>query len=236
MPGNQPTTTPCVVDLVSGPTAPGDIDEFELQHARRMLALLKGKLGRQGLLDLLSADIEEANAFMSGRVTASSGQLRPATTVLAIKGLTSSEFLQWLDRQFDNESVMLAAEPDHIVITPLPDASVKIVEVLGAHVCEIRLPIYEGAATWDDAIVAEVLPEADYPIRRIATLTLPDGTFIGRMCTQFGDTAEGFKRQPHGVLSRGVSSRRLRTSPTTPRRGIPQLDSRRGHRDVTLIC
>ena len=112
--------------------------------------------------------------------------------MLAIKGIKSSEFLQWLDRQFDNESVMLAAEPDHIVITPLPEASVKIVEMVGAHVCEIRLPIYEGAATWDDAIVEEVLPEADYPVRRIATLTLPDGTFMGRMFTQFGDTAEGF--------------------------------------------
>ena len=32
----------------------------------------------------------------------------------------------------------------------------------------------------------------EYPFRRIARITLPDGTLLGRMLTQFGDTAGGF--------------------------------------------
>ena len=42
----EPAT--CTVELVSGPTAPGDIDDFELQHARRVLAQLKAAIGAKG--------------------------------------------------------------------------------------------------------------------------------------------------------------------------------------------
>ena len=63
----------CVVDLVSGPTAPGRIDDFELEHARRVLAQLKSSLGRQGLLELLSADINVGVDFMREMVEQSKG-------------------------------------------------------------------------------------------------------------------------------------------------------------------
>jgi hypothetical protein len=112
--------------------------------------------------------------------------------MLAVKGLKATPFLHWLDGQFDKEAVMLAAEPDHFVIAPHADARVTIVETLGEYVCQIHLPPYDGAATWDAAVVDELLPESEYQFRRIARITLPDGTLVGRMLTQFGDTAEGF--------------------------------------------
>jgi uncharacterized protein len=182
----------CVVELVSGPTAPGGIDDFELQHARRVLAQLKAAIGREGLLELLSPDIKLGVDFLREMADRSKGKLRPATTVLAVKGLTATEFLHWLDGQFDKETVMLAAEPDHFVIAPNEAARVTIVETLGEYVCQINLPPYDGAATWDAAVVDELLPEYEYQFRRIARITLPDGTLVGRMLTQFGDTPEGF--------------------------------------------
>lgn len=182
----------CVVDLVSGPAAPGRIDDFELEHARRVLARLKSSLGRQGLLELLAADINVGVDFMREMVEQSKGKVKPATTVLAIKGLTATQFLHWLDSKFDQESVMLAAEPDHFVIAPNPDSTVTIVETLGEFVCEIRIPAFDGAGNWDAAVVDELLPESEYPFRRIGRITLPDGTLVGHMLTQFGDTAGGF--------------------------------------------
>jgi uncharacterized protein len=182
----------CVVDLLSGPTAPGSIDDFELQHARRVLAQLKAAIGREGLLELLSPDIKSGVDFLRDMAEQSKGELRPATTMLRVKGLKATPFLHWLDGQFDKEAVMLAAEPDHFVVAPHADARVTIVETLGEYVCQIHLPPYDGAATWDAAVVDELLPESEYQFRRIARITLPDRTLVGRMLTQFGDTAEGF--------------------------------------------
>lgn len=182
----------CVVDLVSGPTTPGCIDDFELQHAGRALALLKGTLGRQGLLELLSADIERGVDFMREMAEKSMGQLKPATTVLAIVGLTPTQFLHWLDGKFDQEAVMLAGEPDHFVVATNADATVTIVETLGDFVCQIHLPAFDGAANWDGAVADELLPDSECQFRRIARITLPDGTLVGRMLTQYTATAEGF--------------------------------------------
>jgi hypothetical protein len=178
--------------LVSGPTASGDVDDFELQHARRVLARLKAAIGREGLLELLKPDIKLGVEFLHEMAVRSEGRLKPATTMLAIRGLKATQFLHWLDGQFDNEVVMLAAEPDHFVIAPNQTARVTIVETLGEYVCQIHLPPYDGAATWDPAVVDELLPESEYQFRRIARITLPDGTLVGRMLTQFGDTPEGF--------------------------------------------
>ena len=182
----------CVVELVSGPTAPGGIDDFELQHARRVLAQLKASIGRQGLLELLNLDIKMGVDFLREMAKQSEGKLKPATTVLSVKGLKATQFLHWLDGQFEKESVMLAAEPDHFVVAPNEEGRVTIVETLGEYICQIHLPPFDGAATWDAAVVDELLPESEYQFRRIARIALPDGELVGRMLTQYGDTTEGF--------------------------------------------
>jgi hypothetical protein len=179
------------VALVSGPTGEGSIDDFELLHARRALARLKSHLGRQGLLDLLADDIAEGDTFLREKVKASDGKFSSGTTVLSIRGLKAAQFVRWLERTFNDEPTLLAAEPEHYVIATNPDTTVTVVENLGPYVCRVLLPGYGVAANWsvaDDAL----LPESEYPFRRLADLSLTDGTVVGRVLTQFGDTAEGF--------------------------------------------
>lgn len=178
------------VRLVSGPTEPGDIDNFELEHARRALARLKSLIGHQGLLDLLATDIAEGNAFLAEHARKSNGELRSATTVLTARGIKAVRFLKWLGAAFADETVLLAAEPEHWAIAPQPDGTVSVVENLGRYVVDLRLPAYDTAS--DAAPPAELLPEADFPYRRIADMRVSDGTVVGRMLTQFGDTDEGF--------------------------------------------
>ncbi|MFG3178528.1 hypothetical protein ACGFZC_26200 [[Kitasatospora] papulosa] len=67
------TPSPVAVTLTSGPAGPGSIDDFELFYARRALHRFRARLGRQGLLDLLAADIEEGNAFLRESARASDG-------------------------------------------------------------------------------------------------------------------------------------------------------------------
>lgn len=181
-----------VVDLVAGPTRAGAVDDFELAHARTALARLKGLIGREGLLDLLATEIEEGNAFLKKMARDSQGVFRSATTALAVRGIKSAQFLHWLDNSFGNEAVLLAAEPGHYVIARKPDSKVTVVEQLGTHICHIELPAYDATMSWAAETADEMLPESQYPIRRIAPIRLPDGTLVGRLLHQFGDTDEGF--------------------------------------------
>jgi uncharacterized protein len=186
------TQSPVSVTIAAGPTGTAIADSFELQHARQVLAKLKARIGRHGLLKLLAADIKEGDDFLREMAMRSHRVLRPATTVLTVHGLKAAQFLRWLDISFTDESVLLAAEPDHFVMAPNPDSTVMVAENLGPYVCRIYLPAFDAAVNWTAETVNELLPESDYPYRRIADMSLEDGTVVGRMLTQFGDTDDGF--------------------------------------------
>ncbi|MCX5214755.1 hypothetical protein OG689_36800 [Kitasatospora sp. NBC_00240] len=186
------TALPVTVALVSGPSGTGSIDDFELFYARRAVARFRERLGRQGLLDLLAADIEEGNAALRESARTSDGSFTGRTTVLATQGLTSGEFLGWMGKAFSDESVLLAAHPEHYSITDQEDGSVHVVENIGPHIASFYLGSWGAEAmTWaEDA--AERLPEAEFPHKQATNLFLADGTIIGRVLIQFGDTADGF--------------------------------------------
>ena len=84
------------------------IDSYELFYARRALALLKRKLGRKALLDLLQEEIAAGDAFLRDHLGHSGGSQATGTTVLSAHGISASEFVGWLGRAFAREDVMLA--------------------------------------------------------------------------------------------------------------------------------
>ncbi|MFI8004323.1 hypothetical protein [Streptomyces sp. NPDC086010] len=186
-------TRPVAVALTSGPTSPGSIDDFELFYARRALGRFRVRLGHQGLLDLLAEDIEEGNAFLRESARVSAGAFRAGTTVLSTRGLTSGEFLAWMDNAFAaDESALLAAHPEHYVMAPVPGGSFNVVENIGPHVCSFLMGGWGTDALDWAADAEELLPESDYPHTMSSNLFLTDGTVVGRALTQFGDTADGF--------------------------------------------
>ncbi len=86
------------------PGRPGEstIDhDFEIFYARRALRRLKRLIGRDGLLQLLAEDIEVGNSFMRQHAVQSNGELRAATTVMAVEGLKASEFVGLHGRNLD---------------------------------------------------------------------------------------------------------------------------------------
>ncbi|MFB7031962.1 MULTISPECIES: hypothetical protein [unclassified Streptomyces] len=191
MTADQPSL-PVTVTLTSGPTGPGSIDDFELLYARRVLDRFRARLGRQGLLDLLAEDIEEGNAFLRESARASGGRFTAGTTVLTTHGLTSGEFLAWMDEAFAaDESALLAAHPEHFVMAPGADGSFNVVESIGPHVCSFFMGGWGTDAMAWATDVDELLPESEFPHRMSSNLFLADGTVVGRALTQFGDTADG---------------------------------------------
>ncbi|WP_406312926.1 hypothetical protein OHA77_30985 [Streptosporangium sp. NBC_01639] len=190
MTDNQ-TSPPVTVTLESGPTGARSIDDFELFYARRALDRFRTRLGRQGLLDLLAADIEEGNAFLRDSARASDGSFKAGTTVLATRGLTSGAFLAWMEKAFaGDENALLAAHPEHYVMTT--DGSANVVENIGPHVCSFYMGGWGTDAMAWAADANELLPESEFPHKMSSNLFLADGTVVGRALIQFGDTADGF--------------------------------------------
>ncbi|MCX5403105.1 hypothetical protein OHA37_04305 [Streptomyces sp. NBC_00335] len=191
MTDNQ-TSQPVTVSLESGPAGGGSIDDFELFYARRAVDRFRTLLGREGLLDLLAADIEEGNAFLRESALASHGEFKAGTTVLATQGLTSGEFLAWMDKAFTgDEQPLLAAHPEHYAMGT-DETGARVVENIGPHIASFYMGGWgTDALDWaKDA--TELLPEAEYPRKMSSNLFLTDGTVVGRALIQFGDTADGF--------------------------------------------
>ncbi|MFB9466585.1 hypothetical protein [Streptomyces cinereospinus] len=192
MPDN-PTRPPVTVTLEAGPTGTGSIDDFELFYARRVLDRLRARLGRQGLLDLLAADIEKGNAFLRESALTSDGGFTAGTTVLTTRGLTSGQFLAWMEKTFANdENARLAAHPEHYAMFPGVDGTFTVVENIGPHVCSFFMGGWGTDAMAWASNADELLPESEFPHKMSSNLFLADGTVVGRVLTQFGDTADGF--------------------------------------------
>ncbi|MFE4604149.1 hypothetical protein ACFRKE_25220 [Kitasatospora indigofera] len=189
---DKQTPPPVSVTLEAGPAGSGSIDDFELFYARRALDRFRTLLGRQGLLDLLAADIEEGNAFLRESARTSGGSFKAGTTVLATKGLTSAAFLAWMDEAFaGDERALLMAHPEHYVMGT-DSVGARVVENIGPHIADFYMGGWgTDAMAWaEDA--AELLPESEFPRKMSSNLFLADGTVIGRALIQFGDTVDGF--------------------------------------------
>lgn len=161
------------------------IDAFELTAARRALALIKGKLGRERLLELLRDEIAAGGAYMSDNVARSAGQELAGTTTLRAHGISAPEFVGWLGQAFAREDVMIAGHPEHYSIHA-GGGPVNIVETLGEHVCSFFMRPWDAAADGPDA------PDDGAVARRRSHMLLEDGTVIGSIANAYHHESEGF--------------------------------------------
>jgi uncharacterized protein len=156
---NLPAHAPVTIEVVSGPTAPGTIDSYELFFARRALALIKERLGREGILEMLEGDIKLGTEFFREMLAAADGRWQECITELRVEGLGLVEFSGWMAENFHNEKTLLAVQPEHYVIS-LVDGGQDGVENIGPHIMHAAVQF----GSEDDA-VGELLP--DYPVRII---------------------------------------------------------------------
>ena len=177
--------TPATSVRLAGEDDDRSIEGFEVVAARRALALLKQKLGRERLLELLTEEIAAGDAYLREQVAASSGREIAGTTILRARGLTAAQFTGWLSVAFGREDVLLAGHPEHYSIHAA-DGRVNIVETLGEHVCSFFM------REWDDAAkAADPLPD-DAPRGRRSHLVLADGTVVGTIANAFVEEPDGF--------------------------------------------
>jgi hypothetical protein len=178
------TTSPWV--RLAGHGTDTSIDGFELFSARRALRLLKSKLGREHLLELLSDEIIAGDAFLRDHLDRSGGEEATGTTTLLAHGITAAQFTGWLGRAFAREDVMLAGHPEHYSIHADPGSNVNIVETLGEYVCSFFMRPY------DDSIIADPGQPKDQPAGRRSDMLLQDGTVVGSIVNAFDEAPGGF--------------------------------------------
>ncbi|GAA4668246.1 hypothetical protein [Frondihabitans cladoniiphilus] len=182
----EPTTQQSV--RLAGDDSDSTIDGYELFSARRALALLKDKLGRDGILELLTDEIAEGEAFLRDHLARSAGEETTGTTTLRARGITAARFGQWLGAAFAREDVMLAGNPEHYSIHAEPGQNVNIVETLDRYVCSFFM------RPWDDsAIVERELSAAtdERPAGRRSHILLADGTVVGSIANAFDEEEDG---------------------------------------------
>lgn len=163
------------------------IDGFELVSARRALSLLKAKLGRAGLLELLQDEITAGDDFLRAHLARSGDEQTVGTTMLRAHGISANEFGTWLAAAFDREDVMLAGHPEHWAIHAEPGHGVNIVETLGDQICSFFM------RPWD---ASRPDPGTDDGPARSTTrrshMLLADGTSIGSITNTFEEAPDGF--------------------------------------------
>lgn len=180
-----PNATAVATVRLAGEGTDASVDGFELFSARRALRLLKEKLGRERLLELLDDEIAAGTAFLRENVERSAGRVSSGTTTLRAHGITAAKFTGWLSRAFAREDVMVAGHPEHYAIHAETGRPVNIVETLGEHVCSFFM------RPWDDSVEAEPAPGEAAPGRR-SHLLLEDGTVVGWIANAFEEEADGF--------------------------------------------
>ncbi|WP_228001757.1 hypothetical protein [Nocardia australiensis] len=179
------SSTTVRVAVASGPTSPGSTADWELFFARRALAKLKSRLGRQNIIDLLKPDVEAATEQLEEWARLSKGQWQPAITELEISGLSASEFLAYFNSIKNDEPKLWAAEPEHFVVDHIEGGD-GVIENLGPHIAHIFIHFTDESS-------AVVAPLPEYPIRMVAYADTASGTVVARVLHQFRDTGDGFR-------------------------------------------
>jgi hypothetical protein len=170
------------------------IDGYELFSAHRALALLKGRLGRERILELLREEIAAGDAFLRDHLARSGGAQATGTTVLRARGVSSGQFAAWLSRAFAREDVLLAAHPEHYSIHTDPGGSVTIVETLGDRVCSFSMGGWDASAASEEELrsAADDAAAGTGAAARRSRMLLADGTVIGSISNLFTDEPGGF--------------------------------------------
>lgn len=123
-----------------------EIDAWELKAARRSLQNLKTLLEGEPMLNLLAKQIREGDTYFKGLVSKSNGQFKESRIDFSVKGISSSQFLEWFKVVDAKETpdgirrfylnIMAPAHPEHYALGPYP---IGIVETIGQHVCRVRI-------------------------------------------------------------------------------------------------
>jgi hypothetical protein len=158
---------------------------IELAACRRSLAILKGVIDRDLVVELLEEQFEATDDYLRERAARSTGGRRSSFVELEVTGISADEFLDWfMTTAFPNPAIMNAGHPEHFSEV-LPEIIETFSDETGVHrVVRIfveSLPLEE----------AHVAPDLDFQHKRAGKTVLADGTELCRSLSEFRNTDTG---------------------------------------------
>lgn len=156
---------------------------------------LKRLLSGQPMLDLISKQIEEGDAYYKRIISESNGEFKESRIDLKVQGISAAEykerFFAWQKESWANPdhaqdfflSTMAPAHPEHYA---LPPGGLGIVEVIGGHMCCTRIQpggdIPDLVWSYGDPAFEIKLPAKGY---------LMDGTLFFYILMEMRDVEDG---------------------------------------------
>ncbi|PYH40138.1 uncharacterized protein BP01DRAFT_396089 [Aspergillus saccharolyticus JOP 1030-1] len=176
------------VEVSSGPSIAGTTEEYELNFARRALALVKERLGVAQIEKLLLPDIERSNAFWQTFIAQNTtGECRPSRIDMSVHGLSPDEFVKWFHLRCGKRIPdMLAAEPEHWVVTSDAEHNQMAIENLGPWITRLYIKFGPPSTPWQQKDLRD-----DYPIRICGHAESDDGVPLAYVLHQLKPYAAG---------------------------------------------
>lgn len=160
------------------------IDLLELQHARGALKLWKER-GRPAPEIFSESELDATDALLKKWITDANGDLKPTDITITATGMSAEEFIEKFHEITKDKQLMLAAEPEHYLMS-VENGKIRGIEICGGEPLELTM-------TLSEEFLSVVAPDPDYPTHLVAKGFTRAGDFITAGMHQFRTTSEGFE-------------------------------------------
>ncbi|MCP4003412.1 MAG: hypothetical protein GY725_04375 [bacterium] len=166
------------------------IEPESVSDMRQMLGVLKGRLGPDGIRELTRSKCKRSRIVIGAVLALSRGRRKLCTIDVLAEGIGAKAYVEWFMRAHhsNDEATMLAANPDHWLISLASDGTQEVIETVG----NSPLPshIFIG---FNDEDRPELQPDPKFPVQMTATARFSDGRVVGRVRHQFRDEGNGLR-------------------------------------------
>ena len=161
-----------------------------LIEIREWLAVLKREMGHDGIRAMMSGRTKRSTKGVKGVLALSRGRSILVTIDVVAEGIGGPGFLDWFMRTHDadNEAEMLAANPDHWLISRGADGTQEVIETVGNAPLPSHILI-----RFDDEELPALAPDPSFPAQLVGVARLPDGRITGKVRHQFRDEGNGLR-------------------------------------------
>ncbi|MBU9765106.1 hypothetical protein FR943_14795 [Mycobacterium sp. TNTM28] len=176
------------------------IDQWELKASRRALANLRTLLYGQPMIDLLQAQIDEADSKLTQYLAESDGKYTGTRVVLTVEGLKIEQFIPVLrsilgaaaadddeGRRKASIDFLFPTHPEHY---SLPIKGVGVIETMGG-IPTRSFPAFAPPEEVPDFVSA--LIDKSYDISMTGKAGLEDGTIFTYVLQEYKDTLAGME-------------------------------------------
>jgi hypothetical protein len=189
--------------------ARSDVIEREIGRARHVLSKLhapsgnegveplreavtrrKAELGRGGIERALDREVRWSTRVARLTAVASRGRRAMSAIELVVSRGSAASFVEWFNKRTEtnDEPAMLAAHPEHYIISTRADGRQEVWETNGGSPLAARFFI-----DYEDTSSLRTAPSPEYPVQVAGVARLDDRLAIGGVRHQFRDEGQGFR-------------------------------------------